>query len=404
LPILTILKKRAVFLFSIATDGDRIESSQERNIMATLFEETTIKGMTLRNRLVRSATWEGMCDEAGRPTDKLTDCYRDLTRGEIGLTITGYAYVRPEGKQHPGKMGIYTDDFASEMRSLTDAVHADGGSICIQLVHAGGQTDSANAGRQPLAPSAVRSAQFPEVPQELTKQDIEQIVTAFGDAARRAKAYGFDAVQLHGAHGYLINQFLSPLLNRRTDKYGGGIKKRSRFLMEVYRAVRGATGDDYPVMIKLNGSDFVEGGLTRKAAMRAARMLDEEGIDAIEVSGGTSASGKKSPARRKIRKRKQEAYHLPLARKIKKVVKCPVMVVGGYRSYDVVEHTIEKEGIDYVAMSRPLIREPDLAQRWRQGDTSPAKCGSCGGCFKAGLEGGIYCKTDAKEKKRKTNE
>jgi len=369
--------------------------------MATLFEETTIKGMTLRNRLVRSATWEGMCDDDGRPTERLTECYRDLTRGEIGLTITGYAFVRPEGKQHIGKMGIHTDDFAPEMKALTKDVHADGGAICVQIVHAGGQTDTEHAGRQPLAPSAVQSEQFPELPRELSKKDIEEIVAAFGDAARRARAWGFDAVQLHGAHGYLINQFLSPLLNRRTDKYGGGLKKRSRFLREVYRAVREVTGDDYPVMIKLNGSDFLEGGLTRKDAVRVARMLDEEGIDAIEVSGGTSASGKKTPARRRITKRKQEAYHLPLARKIKKAVECPVMVVGGYRSHDIVQQTIEKEGIDYVAMSRPLIREPDLAKRWRTGDTSPAECGSCGGCFKAGLKGGIYCMTDRKEKTKR---
>jgi 2,4-dienoyl-CoA reductase-like NADH-dependent reductase (Old Yellow Enzyme family) len=201
--------------------------------MATLFEQTTINGMPLRNRLVRSATWEGMCETDGRPTERLINCYSDLAKGGVGLIISGYTFVSPEVKQLPGKMGIHIDDFAPEMKALTKAVHDEGGKICIQLVHAGGQTDTSNAGRQPLAPSAVEVEQFPEMPVELTKRDICDIVTAFREGARRARAWGFDAVQLHGAHGYLINQFLSPLTNRRTDEYGGSIENRSRFLFEV---------------------------------------------------------------------------------------------------------------------------------------------------------------------------
>jgi len=369
--------------------------------MATLFDRTTINGMGLKNRLVRSATWEGMCDADGRPTDRLIKCYRDLARGGVGLIISGYAFVRPDGKQLPGKMGIHTDDFVQEMKSLTKAVHDEGGKICIQLVHAGGQTSTANAGRRPLAPSAVQVDQFPEVPQEMSARDIADIVEAFDAAARRAKAFGFDAVQLHGAHGYLINQFLSPLTNRRADLYGGGIENRCRFLLEVYRAVRRSVGVDYPVMIKLNGADFVEGGLSSDDAMHAARLLDREGIDAIEVSGGTSASGDKTPVRTKIDKPGKEAYNIALALKIKGVVKCPVMVVGGFRSYEVADKAVGEEGIDYISMARPFIREPNLARRWMQGDTSKATCISCNGCFKPGLkEGGIYCVVEAKEKEK----
>ena|SRR5208283_870524 len=370
--------------------------------MATLFDHTIINGMHLRNRLVRSATWEGMCDVKGRPTGKLINCYRDLAKGGIGLIISGYGFISQEGKQLPGQMGIYTDDFASEMKSLTRAIHDERGKICIQLVHAGGQTDSANAGCRPLAPSEVRVAQFPELPQKLSKEDIARIVIAFGDAAKLAKAFGFDAIQLHGAHGYLINQFLSPLTNRRKDSYGGSIENRCRFLLEVYGNVRRMVGNDYPVMIKLNGTDFVDGGLRVEDAVYAATVLASEGIDAIEVSGGTSASGNKSPIRTKINKPEQEAYNLDQAKKIKAAVKCPVMVVGGYRSYKVADESIRDEGIDYIAMARPLIREPNLVQRWQQGDTSVAKCISCNGCFKPGLkEGGIYCVIDAKEKKKR---
>jgi 2,4-dienoyl-CoA reductase-like NADH-dependent reductase (Old Yellow Enzyme family) len=366
--------------------------------MAELFEETVLKSMDLRNRLIRSATWEGMCDQDGRPTERLTCLYRDLAAGGVGLIITGYTFVRPDGKQLPGKMGIHTDDFAAEMKEMTKAVHQAGGKICIQLVHAGGQTDSANAGRKPLAPSAIECDQFPETPEELSHDEIAAIVDAFAEGARRARSYNFDAVQLHGAHGYLINQFLSPLTNRRTDEYGGSIENRSRFLMEVYSAVRQAVGSNFPVLIKLNGSDNLDGGLSADDALFTAHLLSEAGIDAIEVSAGTPASGELSPARMKIKEPKQEAYNLLLAKRIKKAVDCPVITVGGFRSFQVAQDAIHNEETDYISMARPLIREPDLANRWQSGDTSNARCISCNGCFMPGIkEGGIRCVVKDKE-------
>jgi 2,4-dienoyl-CoA reductase-like NADH-dependent reductase (Old Yellow Enzyme family) len=365
--------------------------------MKRLFEKTTINGMTLNNRFVRSATWEGMCDNDGRPTTKLASFYRDLAAGGVGLIITGYAFVRPDGKQLPGKMGIHTDGFAAEMQILTKAVHSEGGKICIQLVHAGGQTTAKTAGRRPLAPSAVTVEQFPEEPLAMSKQEIDEIAAAFGNSARRAKGYGFDAVQLHAAHGYLINQFLSPLTNQRSDEYGGPVDNRCRFLLEVYSTVRSAVGPDFPVFVKLNGSDNIEGGLDIRDAVYAARLLDMEKVDAIEVSGGTSASGERVPVRTKIDRPAREAYNLELAREIKKAVQCPIMAVGGFRSPEVIKKAIEN-GIDYISMARPFIREPRLIKRWKEGDLSPARCISCNGCFKPGLkEGGIYCVVEKKE-------
>ncbi len=364
--------------------------------MAAIFEETAINGMTMRNRLIRSATWEGMCDRDGRPTEKLITWYRDLAQGGIGLIITGYAYVRPDGKHNTGQMGIYTPDFVDDYKEMTHVVHRAGGKIAVQLVHGGGQSNSKIVGQRPFAPSAVKVDQFPETPEELTKDEIDKLVTAFGKAAFRAKLWGFDAVQLHGAHGFLINQFLSPLTNRRTDAYGGGIENRSRFLLEVYRKVRETVGADYPVLIKLNAADFVEGGLEIDDAIYAAQKLAEAGIDAIEVSAGTPASGENSPVRVKITNPKKEAYNLELARRIKKAVNCPVIVVGGFRSYKVVEKAIRDYGMDYIAMSRPLIREPGLVNRWLQGNRNPARCLSCNSCFMGGLEGGIYCVTEKK--------
>jgi len=371
--------------------------------MKNLFDKTTLNGMALSNRSVRSATWEGMCETDGRPTPRLAACYRDLAAGGVGLIITGYTFVRPDGKQLPGKMGIHTDDFAADMHTLVGAAHDEGGRICMQLVHAGGQTTTKTAGRRPLAPSAVKVDQFPEEPSAMSEEDIDEIITAFGDGARRAKDYGFDAVQLHAAHGYLINQFLSPLTNRRIDGYGGSLENRCRFLLEVYRRVRSMVGPDFPVLAKLNGSDNLEGGLALGDAVYAASLLDKEKIDAIEVSGGTSASGDRGPVRTKIDTPVKEGYNLALAAEIGKAVSCPVMAVGGFRSLDVISKALGEGGADYIALSRPFIREPHLIKRWQEGDHSQARCISCNGCFAPGLkEGGIYCVVEKKESQKRT--
>ena len=370
--------------------------------MPELFEPCSIKNIQLRNRIVRSATWEGMCAADGRPSPRLARLYADLAWGGTGLIISGYTFVSPEGKQLPGKMGIHSDDFADDHRHLTQAVHDAGGSLAIQLVHAGGQANPDQIGRRPVAPSAVKVSQFPVEPEELTAAQIHEVEAAFGRAAYRAKAWGYDAVQLHGAHGYLINQFLSPLTNRRADEYGGGIENRIRFLMQVYKEVRRAVGDDYPVMIKLNAQDHQDGGLSPSDAAYAARKLDAAGIAAVEVSAGSAGSGKLGPVRSKIDAPEKEAYNLELARGIKAEVACPVMVVGGFRSYPVAQKALEQDGMDFIAMSRPLIREPQLPERWRNGDRTPSACISCNKCFVPGLkEGGIYCVAEKKEKTKK---
>jgi len=369
--------------------------------MRSVFDETRLNGMLLQNRLVRSATWEGMCDDDGRPAAKLAAYYGSLARGGIGLIITGYAFIRRDGKQLPGQLGIHTDSFASDMLALTDAVHREGGKLCLQLVHTGGQTSSKAIGTRPVAPSALKVDQYPEEPAELSLDDIAELVSLFGEGACRAKEYGFDAVQLHASHGYLINQFLSPLTNRRSDGYGGSVENRCRFLMEVYQRVRRAVGKEFPVLVKLNGDDNLPGGLSLDDALVAARFLDEEGVDAIEVSGGTPASGNKTPVRQGVETREQEAYNLPCAYRIKQTVSCPVMVVGGLRSFGIVEGIIRREEADYVAMARPFIREPALARRWQGGDESRARCISCNGCFKPGMKGGIYCVVDKIERESK---
>ncbi|NIQ96847.1 MAG: NADH:flavin oxidoreductase [Desulfuromonadales bacterium] len=357
-----------------------------------LFAPATVKSLQLPNRFVRSATWEGMCTPEGGITDKLLACYRQLAAGKVGLIISGYAHVRRDGQQLPGKMGIYDDSLVEGLRALTDVVHEFDSKIFCQLVHAGGQASAKMCGTGAVAPSAIESPLYPEVPRELGTEEIEPLVRAFADGARRAREAGFDGVQLHGAHGYLINQFLSPLTNRRTDRYGGSLENRQRFCLEVLAAVRAEVGDDYPVTIKLTAGDNLAGGFPLEDALDVARNLEAAGIDAIEVSAGTPASGKLGPVRTGIDTESDEAYNAGAARAMKETVDVPVMTVGGLRSLTVLDSLAQSGDVDFFSFSRPLIREPGLVARWERGDTHRATCISCNGCFKPGLkEGGIYC-------------
>lgn len=363
--------------------------------MPGLFDDVRIGSLTLANRTVRSATWEGMCEKDGTPTQKLENYYATLTRGGIGLLISSYAFVRADGKQLPGKLGIDSDEKIAPLKKLTSAVHDLDGKIFCQLVHAGGQANAKAIGRTPLAPSAIESPMYPVVPEEMSSSDVAEIVNAFGESARRAKEAGFDGVQLHGAHGYLINQFLSPLTNQRTDQYGGTLENRTRFLKEVLECVRESVGNDYPVTIKLTASDNLPGGFSPEEGVETARMLERWGIDAIEVSSGTAASGDQSPVRQEIDSEDKEAYNAGYAASIKKEVSLPIMVVGGIRSRTVAERILGSNQADFIALSRPLIREPDLPRLWRENPNHRARCISCNGCFKPGLkEGGIYCVID----------
>jgi 2,4-dienoyl-CoA reductase-like NADH-dependent reductase (Old Yellow Enzyme family) len=358
----------------------------------TLFDTVAIGSLSLPNRLVRSATWEGLCEEDGRPKPQLTGLYGDLVRGGVGLIISGYTFVRADGKQLPGKMGIHTDEILPALTELTGAVHEAGGRIFCQLVHAGAQTTAKVIGQMPVAPSAVRVPNYPEVPRELSIAEIGELVTDFAEGAGRAQAAGFDGVQLHGAHGYLINQFLSPLMNRREDAYGGSLAARMRFLEEVCTAVRRQVGPDYPVAIKLTAADHLEGGFEFAEAMQVAQRLEELGIDAIEISSGTAASDKETPVRQGIDRPEQEAYNALYARRLKEAVGIPIIVVGGLRSGAVLQRLLRDGEADLFSLSRPLIRQPDLVNRWRQDESSRATCISCNGCFRPALKGeGIYC-------------
>jgi 2,4-dienoyl-CoA reductase-like NADH-dependent reductase (Old Yellow Enzyme family) len=221
--------------------------------------------------------------------------------------------------------------------------------------------------------------------------DIPEMVTAFTDAAVRAKKAGFDGVQIHCAHGYLLSQFLTPAFNKRQDQYGGSIENRTRIHVEIIRAVREAVGPDYPIIIKLNSQDFMENGLTLEDSLEAARIMTEAGIDAIELSGGLLA-GKITPSRTGIKVEADEAYLQTDARAFKEVVDIPLILVGGMRSFATAERMVESGTADYISMSRPLIREPELINRWKSGDMRRAFCLSDNQCFRTTVSGnGVSC-------------
>jgi 2,4-dienoyl-CoA reductase-like NADH-dependent reductase (Old Yellow Enzyme family) len=274
---------------------------------------------------------------------------------------------------------------------MVDAVHEREGKIVVQLAHAGIRANPRLTGETPLAPSAIEG--LVDVPvEEMTLADINATVKAFGDAAERAVQAGFDGVQIHGAHSYLLSQFLSPAFNHRTDAYGGSIENRARVLVEVLQTIRKRVGEAYPVLIKMNCRDFLKGGLELEDSIQAGAILKEAGIDAIEVSGGTFLSGDLMPIRKGITTEEDEAYFRAEARAFKERIDLPIILVGGIRSFLVAEGIVDNEIADYIALCRPLIREPALINRWRSGDLRKSTCISDSQCLRRAVGGGgVYC-------------
>jgi 2,4-dienoyl-CoA reductase-like NADH-dependent reductase (Old Yellow Enzyme family) len=366
-----------------------------------LFESGTINGLTLANRFIRSATWEGLATEAGEVTPHLIDTMVNLARGGIGLIISGHAYVSPIGQASPWQLGIYDDRLIDGLKSMAEAVHAAGGKIVVQLAHAGHFALEAAIDGSPVVVSNFDGlSQTPRT--ELSVSDLEKLKSDYVAAARRARMAGFDGIQLHSAHGYLLSQFLSPWFNRRTDQYGGSGDNRVRIHIETIRAIRQAVGHDYPLLVKINSEDFTDGGLSVSDSIAAAGQMVEAGLDAIELSGGVLTGGRLSPSRPNINAPEKEAYFQDAARAFKKALDVPLILVGGIRSIDVAERLLSDKTADYFSMSRPLIREPDLINRWRSGDRQRARCISDNLCFQAGISGkGISCLAKDRESDEK---
>jgi 2,4-dienoyl-CoA reductase-like NADH-dependent reductase (Old Yellow Enzyme family) len=367
-----------------------------------LLETTKIRNIKLNNRIIRSALWMNMADKDGHITPQLYKVYEELSKGGVGMIITGYSMVDPNDRANPGMMGIYNDSFIDEHKKLVDIVHSNGTPISIQLAYGGSQTNHPDFQKATLfGPSAVKNRTTGITPKEMTKSDIQHLVKMFTKAAVRAKKAGYDAVELHGAHGYLLSQFLTPYCNRREDEYGGNIENRSRIIVDVIKSIREAVGADFTIMVKMNHDDYMDEGegLTLTDAIDVAKILEEAGADLLEISGANETSGKGiSPARTKIHKPELQSYFLEPTQQIANAVSIPVILMGGNRNYARLQDILNTTDIQYISIARALLCEPDLVNKWKKNPEYKPLCVSCNGCYR---EGEVGCVVQEKRMAKK---
>lgn len=339
------------------------------------FEPAVVGGIEVKNRIFRSATQESMPID-GKPSPRMFKMYEDLCEGGVGLIITG-ASAFSKLDHYSGQISDIKSDHIPEFKKLTDSVHQYGTKIVAQIYYSAAQLFFAP--ESPVyGPSNYVDPVSGLTATALYIEQIKDLIKEFGQAAFVAKEAGFDGVQLHGAHGYVFDKFLDPTYNTRTDEYGGDFENRIRFLTEVIEEIKNRCGKDYPLWIKLTCSEFLpeNKGITVEDFLAVGEAISKKGIDAIEVSGG-SMTGTYSP----LRSKKHAAFHLEEAKRLTEKVDASVIVVGGFREIDVVESALAETKIDAVSIGRPLVREPKLIKRWKDGDRSKAKCIACNGCF-----------------------
>ncbi|GBD93075.1 NADH oxidase [bacterium BMS3Abin05] len=400
----------------------------------TVFEPALLAGIELKNRIIRSATHEGMADAEGFPTSKLRKLYIRLAKGDVGAIITGYAGIQADGKSPLFAMTMMdSDDRIPAYREIVDAVHEYGTPIIMQIAHCGRQTRSKITGLQTVAPSAVRDAFYSEdMPKELSEENINEIIDNFVLAVVRVKRAGFDGVQLHLAHGYLLSEFLSSDSNRRKDHWGGSTENKYRMIGEIFKRAKEQVGD-YPILVKMNAHDGRKNGMKIDEALRIAKMLEKSGCAAIEVSCGVvedglyTTRGEKLPADaamaynfkyknipgpikaiakpvlRTFMKQPKPLlkFNLDSAIQIKKAVNIPVIVVGGINNLRDIKDIIENQAVDFVSMARPFIIEPNIVKKFHEGTQTKSKCIMCNYCAIIGEEEPLRCYC-GKLPKRKT--
>ncbi|MHA2127804.1 MAG: NADH:flavin oxidoreductase [Candidatus Hodarchaeales archaeon] len=380
--------------------------------MSILYEPKKIGRMEVKNRFVRSATLENMATETGKVTEDLVKLHRKLAKGEVGLIIPGYVYVHPLGQAYKYQTGIYNDDQIPGLKRIVDVIHKEDGKIAFQIVHAGMQTFSRLVGAVPAGPSGgiLNPTSF-ENSREMTEEEIQDSIEDFISSAKRVVEAGTDAVQLHAAHGYLINQFLSPFYNRREDEWGGSAENRFRYLREIVTRIKKILPTNVPLLIKLNTNDFTpDEGVTLPLAAKYSQWLEELGLDAIEVSCGSGIFSIFNMCRGDIPVKEivqavpeymqdlaknlygemigqfdiEEGYNLDAAKLIKSKTKdIPVILVGGLRNRSFMEEILENRYADFISMSRPFIREPSLVKSFKEGRKSTVDCISCNKCLGA---------------------
>lgn len=385
--------------------------------MASLFSPGRIGSLTISNRMIRAASHEGLADERGAPTQAQYQFYKGFVEGGIGLVITGYSGIQQNGKSALYHMTMMDSDaLIPAHKALVDGIHAIGGKIVLQIAHCGRQTSSKDT-KTPyiVAPSPIPYVFYAETPREISEQEILEVIDNFCQAARRAKQAGYDGVQVHGAHGYLLSSFLSRAANKRTDQWGGNAENRFRIVDRVLQTVREAVGKDYPVLIKLNSYESSRDGIREDECVQFATMVEATGCcDAIEISAGTNANvfymaRGGVPTDTILRCYRPfcefsiflklltriacgfvarfsapefiQGYNLETAAKVKQAVILPVITVGGMRTRKFMETAIHEGMTDFISMARPLLLEPDLANKFKNGTSEAARCDNCNMCL-----------------------
>ena len=330
--------------------------------MKKIFNPIELKNLSVKNRLVRSATWEGIANPDGSITKESYEIYEELAKGGVGTIITGFTSVALNDYYFDGMMRLCDDALIPEYKRLVDIIHSHGAKVITQLALGAYYRNSSDRYKQ-------------VEPDEMTPDEIALVKQQFIDAAVRAEKAGFDGVQIHAAHFFFLSRFISPAVNHRTDSYGGNVENRSRILLEILDGIKN-TAPSLHVTIKLNSSDFTFGGNAEEDALEIGILLDKAGIDSIEVSGnGTSVGG--------IKAHVNEGYFVPFAKALADNVSCPVIVVGGFRSLDVIEDVLNSSRIELISLSRPLLCEPDLPNIWMQDKSHISKCVSCNSCYRS---------------------
>lgn len=379
-----------------------------------IFQTAEIKGIKLKNRIIRSATHDGLANADGSVSDELIRKYKFLAENEVGMIITGYAAVSKSGvSPYPRMLKIYDDSVIESYKKLVDAVHESGTPIVLQLAHCGRQTSSKAIGTQKVAPSNVLHTFYPDKSKELNYTEIKEIISDFVSAAKRAEKAGFDAVQLHSGHGYLLHDFLSPYGNRRKDAWGGTLENRCKIVVKIIEGIKQETS--LPVFIKLSAQDNRRNGMRLEDSVKIAKILEKAGLDAIEVSCGTVEDGMNTmrsalmPMDAVFKYREPvasfpeklskialkganlinplikqptplENFNIYNASVIKENVNIPVIAVGGIHKLDDMEMIIKNNKADFVSMCRPFICEPNLARKLKEGKQTEAKCLMCNYC------------------------
>ena len=339
-----------------------------------LFSPLTLpNGSVVPNRIAKAAMEENMATSAFAPSDELIHIYQQWAQGEVGLIITGNVMIDRRAMTGPGGVVLENNLHAERFKRWAKVAKAQGGQIWMQINHPGRQMP-ANLGQETLAPSAVAmdlgafSKQFP-VPREMTQADIEDVQKRFVQSAKLAAAFGFNGVEIHAAHGYLLSQFLSPLTNKRTDQWGGSLENRARLLLNIVKTVRQQVGSQFGVAVKLNSADFQRGGFTAEDARKVVEMLNECQVDFVELSGGSYEAPAMQGQARDGRTLAREAYFLEFAKEIASAAKMPLMVTGGIRRQAVAEQVVAS-GIQMVGIATALAINPALPKQWRQGAAS----------------------------------